>query len=235
MKKALSVVIIGSISLSGCATNGISTKDRTEPTQPAFAYEKTFSKSQGEVWDKLVKNMAKSFFVINNIDKESRIINLSYSSNRPQDYVDCGRMKRTYSDAKTTESYEYGITDSQVTFKTAPDTQQDPRFSQVGTILRSASLDGRANVYVAPNGSGTIVSVNAKSIVKITTNGEVVTRNLIGTVMARSALPAGSVEVTAVTKGSTQNTVVSGTAAEIVTCYSTGRLEKDILDLAEDR
>ena len=176
--------------------------------------------------------MAKSFFVINNIDKESRIINLSYSSNRPQDYVDCGRTKRTFTDGKITENYEYGITDNQVTFKMSPDHQEDPRFSQVGTIIRNASVDGRANVYVAPDNSGTIVSVNAKSIVKVTTNGEVVTKNLVGTIMARRALPSGVTEVTSVTKGATQNTVLSGTTAENITCYSTGRLEKDILDLA---
>lgn len=220
------------ISLAGCATQGVTTVDRTPAKAPSLTFEQKFEQPQGVVWDRLVKNMAKSFFVINNIDKESRIINLSYSSDKPQEYVDCGRSRRTYNDGKTTESYEYGITDGLVTYKTASNTQQDPRFSTVGVILRRATLDGRANVYVAPEGNGTLISVNAKSVVKISLSGEVLAHNFAGQVVRRQALPAASADLTGVTKGSTENTLAVGSTIEKVTCYSTGKLEQAILDLA---
>jgi hypothetical protein len=176
--------------------------------------------------------MAKSFFVINNIDKDSRIINLSYSSDKPQEYVDCGRTKRTYSDGKTTESYEYGFTDNIAKYKSSSDKQANPNFSSVGLILRRASLEGRANVYVAPENSSTLISVNAKSVVKVNLSGEVLVMNFAGGVVNRQAIPPVSADVTAVTKGSTESTVAIGSTVETVTCYSTGRLEQAILDLA---
>lgn len=223
------ILLLPIIVLAGCATQGISTAHVTKPNKPAFSYEKTIDRPQGAVWDKLVKNIAQSFFVINNIDKESRIINLSYSSNRPQDYVDCGRTKRTYSDGKATESFEYGVTDNFVTYKVTPASQPDIRFIEVGTIIRNTSLDGRANVYVAPENNGTVISVNAKSIVKIRTEGTVVTTNLLGVAVRSGAIPSGNFELTGITKGGTENTLGN---SPIITCYSTGKLEQEILNLA---
>ena len=219
-------------SLTGCATQGVTTVNRIPPKVASLTYEQKFEQPQGVVWDRLVKNMAKSFFVINNIDKDSRIINISYSSDKPQEYVDCGRSTRTYNDGKTTESYEYGVTDSLVTYKAASNKQPDPRFSSVGLILRRATVDGRANVYVAPESNGTLISVNAKSVVKITLSGEMLVQNFAGQVLRRQAIPPVSADVTAVTKGSTESTMAVGTTVERVTCYSTGKLEKEILDLA---
>ena len=233
MKKPISaIMMLAAVSLTGCATQTQSTASRIEPSKPSFAYEKQINNKQGEVWDKLVKNMAKSFFVINNIDKESRIINLSYSSNRPQDYVDCGRSIRTFTEGKQTESYEYGITDNIVNYKVSPGASPDPKFSRVGLVSRTASLDGRANVYVAPENGGTLISVNAKSVVKIVMNGEVVVKNMMGAIVASQPFPASINDVTAVTKGGTDNTAAFGSKTETVTCYSTGKLEKDILELA---
>jgi len=42
-----------------------------------------------EVWEKMVNNIGASFFVINNLDKDSGFINVSYSGD-PCRYVDCG-------------------------------------------------------------------------------------------------------------------------------------------------
>jgi hypothetical protein len=47
------------------------------------------NKSIDEVWDKLLKGITKSFFVINNIEKASGFINLSYTGSA-SNYVDCG-------------------------------------------------------------------------------------------------------------------------------------------------
>ena len=35
------------------------------------------------VWKRLVKNLSADFFVINNIEKASRLINISFSANQP--------------------------------------------------------------------------------------------------------------------------------------------------------
>ena len=218
--------------LTGCATKGISTASHTEPKQPVFSYEKRIDRPQAEVWDAMVKNMAQSFFVINNIDKNSRIINISFSSDKPQDYVDCGRTKRTFDDGKTTETYEYGTTDSFATYIAASDNQPHPSVSQRFVFVRNAKLEGRANIYVAPEGNETLVSVNTKSVVRIALSGEVQNVHAMGNIVARQRLPPDSIEVTGVTKGGTENTIPHGTSIERITCYSTGNLEKAILELA---
>ncbi|WZB71892.1 hypothetical protein WJ968_09260 [Achromobacter xylosoxidans] len=44
-----------------------------------------------EVWTKAVPAIGKQFFVINNLDKSSGLMNLSYSGS-PEQYVDCGHL-----------------------------------------------------------------------------------------------------------------------------------------------
>jgi len=73
----------------GCATQGISTRQYTENVPVQIKNEIVVSKPYTQVWDIMVKEISKSFYVINNIDKESRIINLSFSTNSPTEYVDC--------------------------------------------------------------------------------------------------------------------------------------------------
>ena len=230
----MNVKLIGIFScaliLTGCAVPGTSTSFNTDPKQTGFSYEKRIDRPQTDVWDTMVKNIAQSFFVINNIDKNSRIINLSISSDKPQDYLDCGRTTRTYNDGKTTTTYEYGMVDGFTTYIVASPNQPSPYFSQRFAIARSAKLDGRANIYVAPEGSGTLVSVNAKAIVRITLSGEVQNVHPMGNIVGRHPFPPQTGEVTGITKGSTVNTMSDGTR---ITCYSTGNLEKAILDLTE--
>ena len=51
----------------------------------------TVNKSKEEVWKELIPQIGKNFFVINNLDKESGIINISYSGD-PERYIDCGEI-----------------------------------------------------------------------------------------------------------------------------------------------
>src|SRR6266513_940375 len=64
------------------------------------------------VWDRLVGRLATGFFVINNIDKASRLINVSYSSDAPGDFVDCGRSTRQFSFKDESQTYTYQVADS---------------------------------------------------------------------------------------------------------------------------
>jgi hypothetical protein len=90
------------IFITGCATQGVSTYKYTDNAPIQINNELVVSKPQSQVWDILVKELSKSFYVINNIDKESRIINVSFSSNAPSEYVDCGKTHRTYTQGDKT-------------------------------------------------------------------------------------------------------------------------------------
>jgi hypothetical protein len=113
---------------AGCATQGISTFKYVGPARFFEVKNETVvEKPYTQVWDGLVKELSKSFYVINNIDKESRIINLSFSTNSPSEYVDCGKVNRTYSQGGKTEEYNYDVAGPSE-FKVATQRQEHPAF-----------------------------------------------------------------------------------------------------------
>jgi hypothetical protein len=138
---------------SGCATS----TNYTPPDQVAVTNAIRVDRPFDNVWDQLVRELSSDFFVIKNIDKNSRIINISFMSNKPSDYVDCGRSFHKSSGIFTGEPTQYNTADS-VTFYT------NDLLGQAYTVRRTTRLEGRTNIYVAPEGQGTNVIVNTKYV-----------------------------------------------------------------------
>jgi hypothetical protein len=69
------------------------------------------------VWDRLVAQLSRGFYVINNIDKVSRLINVSFYSDSPDEYIDCGTTTRTYTRGSESHTYSYPLAESS-SFKT---------------------------------------------------------------------------------------------------------------------
>ena len=116
------------------------------------------------VWDRTVKSLSKDFFVINNIEKDSRLINVSFSSQTPEDYVDCGRSLRTFKNLRGEQTFFY---------YTAENTEYAQTLTNgiaVNTRRRS-SLDGRGNIYIAPENNGTTVTANFRYNVSVKLSG----------------------------------------------------------------
>jgi hypothetical protein len=114
------------------------------------------------VWDQLVKELSSDFFVINNIDKNSRIINISFSTNRPGELIDCGSTSRSSNHILANGVAQYDTADS-ATYRTSN------TMGQVFDVNRTTRLEGRSNIYVAPDGPGTNVIVNTKYVLDIRT------------------------------------------------------------------
>ena len=177
-----------------------------------------------------MKELSKSFYVINNIDKESRIINISFSSNSPSEYVDCGKTHRTYTQGDKTETYDYDVA-GPAAFKVATVRQEHPAFANYVSIRREPVLDGRSNVYVAPDekdNAKTIVTVNTRYILTIKVKGEAFAQHANGNVFSRGRLPEETMTVTFNTNKSGQSDIGDGSK---MTCFAKGKLEKDILDM----
>src|SRR5262249_7083662 len=82
---------IGALLLSACG----SSLQYTAPNEIApQANSKTVAKTKDQVWSALVSGLSAQFFVINNIDKESGLINITYSGD-PELYIDCGTIAST--------------------------------------------------------------------------------------------------------------------------------------------
>lgn len=227
---ALSVCCIAFV---GCASAAKTTFLTTNPTDHDVANEVLVEKPFEEVWDSLVAELSKSFFVVNNIAKDSRLINLSFSTDQPEEYVDCGRTTRTYKKGSEDYTYDYAIAeDSAYKFSKQLATNAYANYD----IARATGLEGRINVYVAPQGGGTKVSVNCRYVFSVKTSG---TYETIGGALEirQDAGPIPSEE-----RALTFNTGAPGHAdwgtpsqSVQVTCVSRGVLESTILEMVSTK
>jgi hypothetical protein len=221
------VVILLVVSISACATQGVNTKDYIPPQPFKASNEIVVEKPYGEIWDKLVKEIAKSFFVINNIEKESRIINVSYSTNSPGDYIDCGKSHRTYSQGDKKEVFDYQTAESSV-FKLATPQQPNKAFAYYWSVRRETSLEGRANIYVSPPESDkgkTTVTVNTRYILTIKIKSDTLAEHVRGAIRSLGRGPEDTITIMF-------NTNQPGEHVgqyETIRCFCKGRLEDEIL------
>jgi len=182
------------------------------------------------VWDSLVRDLAKSFYVINNIDKESRIINVSFNSPKAEDYVDCGRSQRTFKEGEVSESFNYAVA-ARSTFKVASTRQEHPAFSNYFVLTREPMLDGRANIYIAPSSSDpnrTTISVNTRYVLTVKVRSEGFAKHISGNVQTRGRAPEET--FTHMFNTGSSSTTDAGGGVNVV-CFATGTLEREILGL----
>ncbi len=151
-------VVLG---VSGCATAPTATNEHSRAVEIKIPNSAKIDDKFDVVWDRLVKRLSSDFFVINNIDKNSRLINLSFSSQKPSQYVDCGKSLRTFTNAQGERRFEYLSADSSA-FLTVDQTNRLPI-----EVRRTSRLEGRANIYVAPEGDATSVAVNTRYVVSL--------------------------------------------------------------------
>ncbi|MCU7645673.1 hypothetical protein [Pseudomonas piscis] len=204
MRKILGLFIVIS-SISGCATSSI---DYSPPSGVTVINSKKVSKDFDRAWDDLVRQLSADFFVINNIDKNSRLINVSFSSSRPSDYINCGSTVRKFSNARGEQVYNYQAADSS---KFVVVNDQHIAFN----ATRVTKLDGRVNVYVAPGQGGTDISVNTKYVLTVSFSA-----------VGFDGSPGGSQSNTFDFSTKTPH------SSQDLTCYAKGTLESKILDMA---
>ena len=204
--KKLIAIATTCVAIAGCAT---STTNYAPPTETTIVNTKFVNKPFDSVWDALVKELSGDFFVINNIDKNSRLINISFTSQSPSDFVNCGVTSRTFKNARGDQSYSYKTADS-ANFLAANDQ------GHVFNVRRTSRLEGRTNIYVAPENAGTNVTVNTKYVISVS--------------MAATAIdgrPAGTENFTF--DPSTKQTYNDGQ----VTCAAVGSIEERIIRAAQ--
>ena len=101
--------VFGIVALGGCATPATNTFEYIESSPIEVQNEALFQDDFEAVWSRLVRQLATGFFIVNNIEKESRLINVSFSSANPEDYIDCGITNRTFVRGKAVEKLEYYV------------------------------------------------------------------------------------------------------------------------------
>ncbi len=230
MKGRFVASMFGMLTLAGCATQGKSTMDISTHPPANVGNEIVVSEPYSQVWDKLVKELSKSYYVINNIDKESRIINISFSSPTPQEYVDCGNTSRTYTRGNNTQSFNYDIAASS-TYRMATTNKQEPQLAYYADVRRTTNLEGRSNVYLAPEETDknkTRVAVNTRYVLSITISGQFYAENFAGQIVRTAPMPTEPARLIAF---NTNKPIQQDMGGEVVTCFGNGKLEQNILGL----
>ena len=175
--------------------------------------------SKDELWKKVIPNLGKSFFVINNLDKDSGIINVSYSGD-PEKYIDCGQISSYVKNARGERTYNFPASRSHQTYEIMD-------MEHGGGLLfvdRRMNLEGRINIIIEEISSKQCrVTVNTKYV--LTKSGTI--RNVQG----------------ASTNFSDTISFVSGQQARFpgagsysgTLCQPSGRLEQEILSILTQR
>ncbi len=229
MKSKFVVLAIVSF-VSGCATTqGINTVKYDPPTPAKVKNEVVIVKPYKEVWNELVKELSKSFYVINNIDKKSHIINISFNFNQPANYADCGKTHRSYTQGGSKEGFDYDVAGTSE-FKAATPLQPDKNFSYYVLVRRETTLEGHANIYVAPSKNDknrTVVTVNARYIFTARAKGQVFAQNFLGYIVSCERMPE---ETSIISFNTNAPGSIGGTGGK-VTCCSKGKLEEEIVGM----
>jgi hypothetical protein len=139
--KHLGLIALVCVVLAGCASAKVGYQPPSTSVRPGFSRE--VSRPKDLVWNDAVAALGQRFFVINNMDKASGLINVSYSGD-PARFIDCGRATVEVS----------GLNAKTQTFDGAA---AEAAFESVGPVLpygmpgrifvrRQMTLEGRVNV-----------------------------------------------------------------------------------------
>lgn len=171
---------------------------------------KVVNKSRQAVWDAAVPQLGKEFFVINNLDKSSGLINISYSGD-PEKYIDCGRIVSYVKNARGERTYDFAASKQQMTYEVMT--------SNLFFLNRQMNLEGRVNLIFEELGpEQTRVSANTRYVVR---------RDLtVRDVQERSQSRNDSVSFNTNTSASF---AAGNNAGDATTCQPTGVLEREIL------
>jgi hypothetical protein len=166
-------------------------------------------------WTKSVRALGESFFVMNNIVKDSKIINLSYSGD-PEKYVDCGHLAINVNKGIGMTTYEFPAARRHVEFQLA-------RGFSTSVVNRQMSLDGRINIlFEELDKNETGVKIVVRYVVT-RTGTETVTDHLNN---RTSTLPLPPLSFSFNTGGSD-----SAAGKTTSTCRPTGEMEKALIDI----
>ena len=196
------------VMLAGCGLSGNFDYVRPTITPDPSSHTIVIDRPIDEVWSATVPELGKRFFVINNIDRSSGLINLSYSGD-PERYIDCGRMYSEVTNLRGPRSYEIPGAEADSVYELA----ENGRLFLVHTKM---TLEGRVNlIFEALSAEETRVSANTRYVVR----RDVTARD------AAATFPQSASH----TMSFTSDQGGMFTSGRPIRCVPTGALEREIL------
>jgi hypothetical protein len=179
---------------------------------PTLNNSVVINKSKDELWKQIVPMLGKQFFVINNLDKDSGIINISYSGD-PEKYIDCGRLNSYVKNARGERTYNFPASKAYQEYEV----MDMERGGGLFFVSRKMNLEGRMNIIVEE------IDVNRS---RVTTNTRYV---LTKTLIVRNVQGYSNTFTDSISFNSGQEGTFPGSLG--ITCQATGRLEEEVLSL----
>lgn len=201
--------LTGVLLLAGCAGR----VDYTPPSYSSYATDNSIliDSPKEEVWSRTVPAISSSFFVINNIDKESGLINISFSAD-PEKYVDCGMVESYVKNARGERTYRFPASRKSVQYEVMSD-------GALYRFNRSMSLDGRINL---------VLEETSERSTKVTANTRYTLTRGTQVASAAGGMPASSQESISFSSGETQS-FPANSDGKATTCIPNGLLEEALL------
>ena len=152
-------VLLSAILIAGCAGKLDYIRPTTQPQRSANV--KIIDKPRDAVWNASVPELGKQFYVINNLDKSSGLINVSYNGD-PEKYIDCGRIISYVKNVRGERTYDFAGSKAQQSYEA-----MDP--SGLFFLERKMSLEGRINlVFEEVSPSQTRITANTRYVAQRT-------------------------------------------------------------------
>lgn len=210
MRNTLLLVVVGL--LFGCAGSVNYVRPTSAPTMGSNS--KIIDKPRDVIWNAAVPELGKQFFVINNLDKSSGLINISYSGD-PEKYIDCGRINSYVKNARGERTYNFAGAKAQQSYEV-----MDPG-TGLYLIDRRMSVEGRMNlVFEEVSLNQTRITANTRYIIQ----RQILVRNL------GSNASQTMNDTLSINSGGT-GSFPSNSNGEPTQCVSTGELEREVLSL----
>lgn len=167
--------------------------------------------SRDELWSRLIPELGKRFFVINNLDKASGLINISYTGD-PEQYVDCGHITSYVKNAAGERTYSFPAASAAQRYEVMPEGRG------LLSVDRRMTLEGRMNLIVEDVGPG-------KS--RLTANTRYVLTREVHVTQASNQASRTFRDSLSFNTG--QIAAFPGDADRTIECYPTGRFEEDVI------
>ena len=85
---------LGSLAISACAT--VPPATYTAPTPKDYSNTITVNRDFSQTWENLIGYASQTFFAIENFEKDSGLLTLSFGSGNVSRFVDCGYCDRRF-------------------------------------------------------------------------------------------------------------------------------------------
>lgn len=155
MNRVVLLCCVISVALVGCVMGQVNTIPASAPA--SYENSVVINKKRADVWATGVPRLAKEFFVINNLDQTSGLINVSYSGD-PERYVVSGTIKSHVENAMGPRDYEFPAASAHQVYEVVQN-------NNLWRYSRRMSLEGRANVVLEELGpEKTRVTANVRYI-----------------------------------------------------------------------